>query len=279
MSSKRIEIEGMYIAHSIEKTPLDREFNMHIHDNFEIFCFISGNADYMVEGKIYSLRPGCIMLMRSAEIHKVLINTNEAYERCVINFYPEILMKAGFPESFFKPFTERNLGERNLYLPSEFSGFQTQAFFEKMIFECDTQNAKRNILSNFASLLVSINIAFDKKGQKSDSRNQKSEADEIIDYINENLFTDISLSSISDTLHISPSQINRIFKKLTGTSVYSYIISKRLIVAQELIAKGENATTASQNCGFHDYSSFYRLYKKHFGTAPTDAKKKIYNVK
>jgi AraC-like DNA-binding protein len=148
-----------------------------------------------------------------------------------------------------------------------------------MISECDTQNAKRNILSNFASLLVSINIAFDKKGQKSDARNQKSEADEIIDYINENLFTDISLSSISDTLHISPSQINRIFKKLTGTSVYSYIISKRLIVAQELIAKGENATTASQNCGFHDYSSFYRLYKKHFGTAPTDAKKKIYNVK
>ena len=49
MSSKRIEIEGMRIAHSIEKKPLDREFNMHIHDNFEIFCFISGNADYMVE--------------------------------------------------------------------------------------------------------------------------------------------------------------------------------------------------------------------------------------
>ena len=279
MSPNFFKSNEIKLAHSVDKSPFDREFYMHIHDNFEIFCFASGNADYMVEGKIYSLRPGCLMLMRSAEIHKVLINTNEPYERYVINFYPEALMKLGFPESFFKPFTERSLGEHNLYLPAEFSNLQPQSFFEKMLAESGEAEGMRNTLSNLASLLASINVAFDKKGQKSDTRNQKSEADEIIDYINENLFTDISLSSISDTLHISPSQINRIFKKLTGTSVYNYIISKRLIVAQELIAKGENATTASQNCGFHDYSSFYRLYKKHFGTAPTDAKKKIYNVK
>ena len=87
--------EEISISHGIDKKPLDRKFELHLHKSFEIFCFISGNADYMVEGKIYSLRPGCIMLMRNTELHKVLINTNEPYERYVINFYPEELIKLG----------------------------------------------------------------------------------------------------------------------------------------------------------------------------------------
>jgi AraC-like DNA-binding protein len=48
-----------------------------------------------------------------------------------------------------------------------------------------------------------------------------------------------------------------------------------MIVAQDLIAKGESAVSASQRCGFHDYSSFYRLYKKRFNTSPTAVKRKM----
>jgi len=266
------------IKHSLDNNPTEGKFPMHIHDNFEILCFVSGNAEYMVEGKIYDLRPGCVMIMRSAETHKIIINTNEPYERYIVNFYPEMLIKLGFPSSFFKPFTERNLGEKNLYLPSEFPHISAEKFFQKILNECNSSMARDAALANISALLSSINMAFEQKEQNISKADNPSPADEIIDYINENLFSDLSLTSISNTLHISPSQINRIFKKMTGTSVYNYIISKRLIVAQERIAKGENATAASQSCGFHDYSSFYRLYKKHFGTAPTSAKKKIYTI-
>ena len=93
---------------------------------------------------------------------------------------------------------------------------------------------------------------------------------EIIDYINENLSEELSLERISNEVHMSPSQIGRVFRKLTGTSVYDYILSKRLIVAQELISKGENATYAAQKAGFRDYSAFYRLCKKRLGAAPTE---------
>ena len=265
------------ISHVVTQAPAERNFPMHIHDNLEILCFISGNAEYMVEGKIYDLRAGCIMIMRSAETHKLIVNTNEVYERYLINFYPEALVSMGFPKSFFKPFTERNLGEKNLYMPSEFSIIQPEKIFRKIFAEINNQDSKEVVLANLAALLSSISSAFDKKEQNPIRDKKHNAGDEIIDYINENLFSDLSLANISEIFHISPSQINRIFRKLTGTSVYNYIVSKRLIVAQERIAKGENATTASQSCGFGDYSSFYRLYKKHFGTAPTRAKKKTNN--
>ena len=263
------------IGHSATSNPAEREFPMHIHDNFEILCFVSGNAEYMVEGKIYDLRAGNIMIMRSAETHKLIVNTNETYERYIINFYPEALISLGFPEIFFKPFTERNLGEKNLYLPLEFPYIQPEKLFKKMLAEAEFSNSKEAVLANLAALLSSINAAFEKKSQEKFINEKRNVGDEIINYINENLFTDLSLTNISELFHISPSQINRIFRKLTGTSVYNYIVSKRLIVVQERIAKGENATSASQSCGFGDYSSFYRLYKKHFGTAPTNAKRKI----
>ena len=273
-TSESFKCSEFSISHAITPAPAERNFSMHIHDNFEILCFVSGNAEYMVEGKIYDLRAGCIMIMRSAEAHKLIINTNEEYERFLINFYPETLLSMGFPKSFFKPFTERNLGEKNLYMPSEFSIIQPEKIFRKIFAEINSQNAKDVTLANLASMLSAINSAFEKKEQNPVRDKNHNAGDEILDYINENLFSDLSLANISDIFHISPSQINRIFRKLTGTSVYNYIVSKRLIVAQERIAKGENATSASQSCGFGDYSSFYRLYKKHFGTAPTRAKRK-----
>lgn len=266
--------DEFYLSHKTQQYPLDTKFDIHIHDNYEILCFVSGNAEYMVEGRIYSLRPGSIMLMRSAETHKLILNTNDLYERYVINFYPERLLALGFPPELLRPFTDRSLGEKNLYLPNEFPEIPPEQFFKIMCAKNDTVEKRKAILITLASLLVAINYAFENKLQNTSGK-KKYATDELIDYVNANIFSDLSLTRISNELHISVSQVNRTFRKLTGTSIYNYITSKRLIVAQELIAKGENATEASQQCGFHDYSSFYRLYKKRFGVSPTAAKKKI----
>ena len=260
------------VSHVRIDNPIDHPFPLHIHDHFEILCIVSGNAKYMVEGKIYDLHPGALMIMRSAETHKIIMNTNEPYERYVLNFYPEKLTAMGFSETLFLPFTNRGLGEKNIYLASEFDTISPEKHFLKMFAEAERGDPSIAVLANLASLLSAICLAFEQKEQNAEKK-QRDLSAEIIHYINENLFSDLSLTGISETLHISPSQINRIFRRLTGTSVYHYILSKRLTVAQERITKGESATATSQSCGFRDYSSFYRLYKKHFGTAPTAAKK------
>ena len=91
---------------------------------------------------------------------------------------------------------------------------------------------------------------------------------QLIDYINKNLYEPLSLSRLSDKFFLSQSQLNRLFKKATGTSVWEYITIKRLIAARNRIRVGEHSGKVCISCGFKDYSSFYRMYKNRFGVSP-----------
>lgn len=68
------------------------EFYMHTHNFYEIFCFLSGNAQYFVEGNIYSLKPGDILIMKKSEAHSLLIKTKAPYERIVLNFNEKAIL-------------------------------------------------------------------------------------------------------------------------------------------------------------------------------------------
>ncbi|MBP3913408.1 MAG: AraC family transcriptional regulator [Lachnospiraceae bacterium] len=63
-------------------------------------------------------------------------------------------------------------------------------------------------------------------------------------------------------------------RKASGTSVWKYISIKRLLAAHARILRGDSVSEAAYACGFGDYSSFFRMYKKHFGRAPSIDKKR-----
>ena len=275
---ERYENNEVKMTHSIDDAPKDVQFPMHVHDAYELYCFVSGKASYMVEGRIYDLRGGSMLLMRRAETHKLIVNGSGRYERYVLHFSPSVLQSFGFSEQLLAPFTRRGLGERNLYLPSEFSAIKPIEFFQKCFRELEVMPNDEVIIANLASFMCSVRMAFERSVEP-DFGGEKDLGREIIDFINANLSSELSLEIISSEVHMSPSQIGRVFRKLTGTSVYDYILSKRLIVAQELISKGESATDAAQKAGFRDYSAFYRLCKKRLGVSPAETKRKIETVK
>jgi len=266
--------DGMSFAYTKDQDPDDSEFVLHVHDTYEILCFVSGNVKYLVEGREYPMYPGCLMLMRPAETHRLLVKGRGCYERYIINFRADDLKDVGISEDMLAPFASRNLGEKNQYLSSEFCGIDPAGLFRQMSAECKSLDPRRGILSNLAALMCAVNAAFVEKQSREYSYAIHDIGREIIEYINNNLTEEVSLDLVSAHVHMSPSQVNRIFRKLTGTSVYDYILSKRLVMVQELITNGEGAVIASQRCGFRDYSAFYRIYKKRIGTAPSDAKRR-----
>ncbi len=264
--------KNFQLHHAIDNPPKMKDYFMHMHDNYEIFCFVSGNAHYMVEGTVYELFPGSLLLMRQSESHTLILDGFERYERFTLNFRYELFEHSVFSPSLLRPFHDRPLGKRNLYLPSDLSGIDTLSYFRKICEESKILPKEEVLLANLSALLCAINAAFIRNEESLSPKNTKI-GNKIIEYINENLLSELSLQTLSEHIHMSPSQLNRIFKEATGSSVYHYILLKRMILAREMIANGESAQNAALSCGFHDYSSFFRLYKKNFGTAPTEKRK------
>ena len=90
----------------------------------------------------------------------------------------------------------------------------------------------------------------------------------IIWYLNQHLKENITLDQLSERFFISKHHLNKVFRKATGTTVFDYLLHKRITAAQQLLITGYSAQEAASQAGFGDYSSFYRAYTRINGHSP-----------
>lgn len=256
----------VYIRHAIDDEPDEEEFTMHIHDRCEIYFFISGNVEYLVEGSKYPLNENSLMIMRPAEAHAPKITGGGRYERYAINFPLSITDPIDPERRMTRIFTERPLGNNNMVTLSEMDMSLVKKLFSEMCSDNDDYGRKLTINTHLITLLDIISRAWNQK--KSSGNKQESAAERIVIYVNEHLTDDISVPQLAEHFYLSSSQFNRVFKQATGAAPWEYVIKKRLTIAKELMRNGASAQAAAESCGFRDYSVFYRAYTRHFGNAP-----------
>ena len=250
---------------TLTENPTQKAFSrLHAHDTYEILCFLSGNANYSVEGNRYKLLPGDIMIMRKNEFHHLIVKSDIPYERIIVNFD---LPNTPEYEDLLIPFTDRAVGEKNLYRPSTIKD-NNMIFYLKMLIDAKTRQRKLCWLLPF---LDELNDAFILGNTKYKPISDK--ATDVINYINSHITEDLSLSMLAERFFISQNHLNRIFKESTGTTLWEYVTVKRLVLVQEKLNSGEKPTEAALKCGFKDYATFFRAYKKHFNASPRTAKK------
>ena len=82
-----------------------------------------------------------------------------------------------------------------------------------------------------------------------------------IEYINFHYKENINLQELLDKFHFSHSTFLRLFHSNTGKSFRSYLIEKRIEYACKLLRETNKSISAICNeCGYWDYSSFYRAF-------------------
>lgn len=237
-------------------------FKKHTHHTYEIFCFLSGDAKYFVEGTIYDLKPNDILIIKKSETHVLLINKAVHYSRYVINFNSAALLGEN-ADALLSAIDEKPLGKSSR-IPS--NGFEKNMwlYYIDKIVKADSFESKRLYLTVLLSELCQ-NISKAEVGDYPETKHEK-----IIEYINRNLMSVSSLDEICTHFYISKTHLNRKFKAVTGSTVWDYIIVKRLIAAKDLLQNGWKPNEVSEKCGYLEYSSFYRAYKSQFGVSPKD---------
>lgn len=93
---------------------------------------------------------------------------------------------------------------------------------------------------------------------------------QLTDYITQNLSGDLSIKALAKIINASPSYLTHRFQKEVGIPLHRYITQKRMIYARELIDSGEKPTKIYLDCGYKDYSSFYKAYCDFFSAPPSE---------
>lgn len=257
--------------HTLTPYPDPQSFFMHAHDTFEVLYFVSGKGTYSVESTAYALEPGSVLLMRPGEVHKLQIDPSQPYERIVLQIRETWLLRFNdLYRPLLTPFTRRPLGQNNLYAPTEYDSKFVLACLKRIETAGDTaiqtiiaETVLPTILSEFYKAHTARRRTADEQAPSPHTRIQ-----DILLYVNEHLFDELSLDDLCDRFYISKTQLGRLFRTATGSTAWDYILVKRLVEARRQILSGIAVTEASLSCGFRDYSAFYRAYKKRYGESP-----------
>ena len=92
----------------------------------------------------------------------------------------------------------------------------------------------------------------------------------VLNYINDHYHEELSLDMLASRFFVNKYHLSHEFNRLVGTSIYRYVIQKRLVIAKQMLSDGLPPTDVYQHCGFGDYSNFYRAFKAEYGISPKD---------
>lgn len=96
-------------------------------------------------------------------------------------------------------------------------------------------------------------------------------------YINDHILSPISLSDVSEYIHLSKEYTASIFKKETGKTVTEYITERKMLYAKEMLQDGSfTLSEISSNLGYDNYGYFSIIFKKYYGISPVKYRERFH---
>lgn len=262
-----MHLPQLYFHYSIDAQGDVSRFNQHCHNMYEVYLLVRGHGQYRIEGRLYSLAPYSLLLIRPGEFHYVQLDDMRPYERYALHFQAELLEES-LRDELLAAFDSRPLGERNMLVRADRQGLLP--YFERLAACCTMPEPGRAQLARYlaSALLAQLRCTL----QPPSVQQQESQdiAMRALEYLNTHLTEAISLDSLAQALYASKHYIGRRFRALTGASVMDYVIQKRVALARQWILQGQAPHVAATQAGFGDYSVFYRAYKRIVGHAPSE---------
>lgn len=257
------------------------EVVIHLHDSYEIFMALSDNIKYFIEGEVYDLAKGDIIITNASEVHRPQVTDHNPYERRFIQFKPEFF--SHLLGSDFNPlriFTHRSVGKGNKFALSTIDSPHVQSIFQcfdtiQSLYQKDDPRSQLLIYSIMIQLLIHLGDIYDDQQHPQTFRILDERVKKMLILIENNFQTKISLDTLSAALYVDKYYISHLFKEATGFTVMEYIQSKRIQLAKKQIIQGKPITEICYACGFEDYSNFYKTFKKLVHCSPKEYRDRI----
>ena len=251
------EFNGVRFQYSNSQKIKERE----IHNHHEILFLIDGNFELLTENGIYFLNPGSLLFIQSRTYHFLRLKQDKNFKRLSVSFPDNLLENLALNSPWDKLIILEN--------PTKFL-----SILEKLCSILTEPNQEQNRYRAYACFNFLLAEFFASKAPKTNPDKRYDLFEDVIEYINNNLNENLSAAYLSQKFNISESTLTHRFKKDYLISLHEYIIERRLFHARFLIKQGFLPTKIYSECGYENYSSFYRAYQKFFGLPPSKEKQK-----
>lgn len=251
-----------------------KEVALHHHDFYEVYFFLSGNVQYNIESRSYLLTPGDVLLISPMELHQPMFGAeHREYERIVLWIDKQFLEEFSLPGLHMAACFDTTVpGHTNLLRPEGVARQYLTFLLENLMAEVASEDpySEMAALSLLAQVLVSLNRLAKQNAEEEHSSGPDATVYSVLGYINEHYSENLTLDDLANKFFISKYHLSREFQRLVGTSVHRYIIQKRLVMAKQMLSEGKPSSEVYQQCGFGDYSNFYRAFKAEYQISPKD---------
>ena len=258
------------------KSKMMAESEYHNHDFAEITYIISGQGKYLLDGKVYDVKTGDVVMCNPGVMHQnVEVNPKE----------PTVEFFTGFTDFQFKNMPPNSIvlndGGYILHTSAETRQDITKHCYEMVAEQESGKPGKYFMLKAHLiqiMLLIIREMMPEEKQQLSlsfESYNRNYAVKRIISFLSENYAAKISLDQIARNMYLSPVYISKIFKEETGDSPINYLIKIRLEKARDILLQGNERSikNIANSVGYEDVYHFSKLFKKYYGISPLHYKK------
>ena len=260
------------IFHLVDKgmTPI----GFHFHDFHKILLLMKGNVSYCVEGRTYDLQADDIVFVPAGEVHRPVLHDTAIYERIIIYISKDYLNTYRTDNyDLAQCLIEAHQKQSHVLRVPAFGTTKLGQIVRELEQSLGSNEYANELYHNllFLEFMIQLNRVAIHDGIEylSNSSSNKKMID-VIDYLNEHLTDDLSIDFLAETFYLSRYHLMHAFKEETGYTIGNYLSTKRLLLARDRIRQGEPITNVCYECGFRNYSTFSRAYKKNFGCSPRE---------
>lgn len=249
---------------------------LHYDKDLIIEYYRKGKSSIHIEGNLYNINEGDIVILNPDELHVSTKKDDSYMEKIVLHISESLLEQFGGDRTIFlDTIAQKQKGIGNL-IPAD---VVEKLYINEKLDLC-LSYAKENSLEaqvlntcQIIELLAQLSKYIENKNNTNSSpASSNKTVNQMIDYINRHYTEDITLDVLADRFHFSKYYISHLFKDFVGISPYDYLIMRRLYICNNLIRGKHTIREACYMVGFHNYSNFFRLYKKHFKITPQQFK-------
>ncbi len=143
--------------------------------------------------------------------------------------------------------------------------------------EC--QNDQTDVYESVSVELLKILQIINRGKKTSSEKTQTSRAENIINYIDQNVYRKFTLDELSDYFFLSKTQVIRLFKEKYKVSPMQYAITRRIAISMYYLSKTKIAISAlAEMLAFSDSKHFAKTFKKIVNQTPSEYRKSTFEI-